>query len=275
MWATLRSQRIGLQSARYVDEWSAGWSAPSGVPINESHVKPIDYHRYGHDQATSHAHNWARAWVAAPGIHRFPWRRRVEDRRPLEHDRPPGWRERDGHPPRIAARSRPDDRPGESAARQRRAHGTALVAARTERSWPDRPGHLDRDGPPRERRGGAWHQGDPDDRQHPLLGLLRTRLGPAQVHAGRTGSGANAWPPRDPATYAALVAFLAQRYGERLAAIEVWNEPDQSNEAYFAGPNKPAALRRAAARGLPGDQAGRPEPCRCWRARSSAPTASS
>jgi hypothetical protein len=60
---------------------------------------------------------------------------------------------------------------------------------------------------------------------------------------------ANAWPPRDPATYAAFVAYLAQRYGSRLAAIEIWNEPDQSNELYFAGPEKAkryAALVRAA-----------------------------
>ncbi len=62
-------------------------------------------------------------------------------------------------------------------------------------------------------------------------------------------SDANAWPPRNPADYAAYVAFLAGRYGTRLAAIEVWNEPDQSNEAYLAGPNKArndAALLRAA-----------------------------
>jgi hypothetical protein len=64
-----------------------------------------------------------------------------------------------------------------------------------------------------------------------------------------TESDANAWPPRNPADYAAYVAFLAARYGTRLAAIEVWNEPDQSNEAYLAGPNKArndAALLRAA-----------------------------
>jgi len=63
------------------------------------------------------------------------------------------------------------------------------------------------------------------------------------------GSEANAWPPAKPADYAAFVAFLAQRYGTQLAAIEVWNEPDQANEAYFAGPNKAqlyAALLRAA-----------------------------
>jgi hypothetical protein len=52
------------------------------------------------------------------------------------------------------------------------------------------------------------------------------------------GGEANAWPPSDPATYAAFVAYLARRYGSNLAAIEVWNEPDQSNEDYFAGPDK-------------------------------------
>jgi hypothetical protein len=62
-------------------------------------------------------------------------------------------------------------------------------------------------------------------------------------------SPASAWPPSNPADYAAFVAYLAQRYGTRLAAIEVWNEPDQANQAYFAGPEKPrryAAILRAA-----------------------------
>jgi len=54
----------------------------------------------------------------------------------------------------------------------------------------------------------------------------------------RTGK-AGAWPPTNPATYAAFMAFLAQRYGPDLAALEVWNEPDQANELYLAGPNKP------------------------------------
>jgi hypothetical protein len=64
------------------------------------------------------------------------------------------------------------------------------------------------------------------------------------------GSGqANTWAPTHPADYAAFVAYLAQRYGTRLAAIEIWNEPDQANQLYFAGPNKAvryAALLRAA-----------------------------
>jgi Cellulase (glycosyl hydrolase family 5) len=60
---------------------------------------------------------------------------------------------------------------------------------------------------------------------------------------------ANAWPPREPAAYAAMVGYLAARYGTRLAAIEVYNEPDQANELYFAGPEKAqryAAILRAA-----------------------------
>jgi hypothetical protein len=62
-------------------------------------------------------------------------------------------------------------------------------------------------------------------------------------------SRANAWPPSDPTAYGAFTAFLARRYGTRLAAVEVWNEPDQRNEDYFAGPNKAqryAAVLRAA-----------------------------
>lgn len=74
------------------------------------------------------------------------------------------------------------------------------------------------------------------------LSLLR-RCAP-----GRS-SKATAWPPRNPTAFASVVAFLAGRYGTRLAAIEVWNEPDQANQKYFAGPDKPqryAALLRAA-----------------------------
>jgi beta-glucosidase/6-phospho-beta-glucosidase/beta-galactosidase len=48
--------------------------------------------------------------------------------------------------------------------------------------------------------------------------------------SGRTANGAGAWPPRDPSTYAAFLTALVQRYGTKLTAIEVWNEPDQSNE---------------------------------------------
>jgi polysaccharide biosynthesis protein PslG len=63
------------------------------------------------------------------------------------------------------------------------------------------------------------------------------------------GGKAQAWPPTSPASYGSFAAFIAARYGSKLAAIEVWNEPDQSNEDYLAGPNKAqhyAELLRAA-----------------------------
>jgi hypothetical protein len=62
-------------------------------------------------------------------------------------------------------------------------------------------------------------------------------------------SQANAWPPRDPAPYGTITGFLAARYGAKLAGIEVWNEPDQANQQYLAGPEKPqhyTAILRAA-----------------------------
>lgn len=54
------------------------------------------------------------------------------------------------------------------------------------------------------------------------------------------GGRAESWPPTSPSAYAALLGTLAARYGDELAAIEVWNEPDQANEDYFAGPSKAA-----------------------------------
>jgi hypothetical protein len=73
----------------------------------------------------------------------------------------------------------------------------------------------------------------------PLLGRCRAGASTA----------ANSWPPTATAPYAAVTSFLAARYGTRLAGIEIWNEPDHSNELYFAGPRKVeryAALLRAA-----------------------------
>jgi polysaccharide biosynthesis protein PslG len=66
--------------------------------------------------------------------------------------------------------------------------------------------------------------------------------------SGRS-SKANSWPPTKPADFASFASYLASRYGTLLTAIEVWNEPDQANEDYFAGPHKAehyAALLRAA-----------------------------
>jgi hypothetical protein len=69
----------------------------------------------------------------------------------------------------------------------------------------------------------------------------------------RRAGHANAWPPRHAAEYASFVAFLAQRYGTQFAALEVWNEPDQINQLYFAGPHKAeryATILKAAYRAI-------------------------
>jgi hypothetical protein len=51
---------------------------------------------------------------------------------------------------------------------------------------------------------------------------------------------AGSYPPSRPADYANFMRELAERYGDKLTALEVWNEPDQANEDYFAGPHKVA-----------------------------------
>ncbi|MHB1537106.1 MAG: glycoside hydrolase 5 family protein [Solirubrobacteraceae bacterium] len=63
------------------------------------------------------------------------------------------------------------------------------------------------------------------------------------------GNRAEAWPPRRAADFGAFAGTIAKLYGPQLAAIEVWNEPDQANEDYLDGPEKPrhyAELLKAA-----------------------------
>jgi hypothetical protein len=66
---------------------------------------------------------------------------------------------------------------------------------------------------------------------------------PDDVRKNCTGANAGSsavtrYPPAGTDGYVALSTFLAQRYGAKLTAFEIWNEPDQSNEYYWAGPNK-------------------------------------
>jgi hypothetical protein len=46
------------------------------------------------------------------------------------------------------------------------------------------------------------------------------------------------YQPADVQTAVPVSVFLVQRYGDKLGAYEVWNEPDQSNQKYWAGPDK-------------------------------------
>lgn len=74
-----------------------------------------------------------------------------------------------------------------------------------------------------------------------------TTTAPATLRDGcRTE--ATRYPPSDYRAFGRLAAFLADRYRGGLAALEIWNEPDQANEKYWAGPDKArryAALVRA------------------------------
>ena len=68
---------------------------------------------------------------------------------------------------------------------------------------------------------------------------------PAAVREDCSGPQANRadvwrYSPANPADAVPIHTFLAARYGAKLAAMEVWNEPDQANELYWAGPDKVA-----------------------------------
>jgi hypothetical protein len=76
-------------------------------------------------------------------------------------------------------------------------------------------------------------------RLRPLLTVFGTpcwaSTAPARLRQGCRGRwwerGVERYAPRDPADYARALAFLVRRYGARVAAWEVWNEPNQS--AFF------------------------------------------
>ena len=52
------------------------------------------------------------------------------------------------------------------------------------------------------------------------------------------------YPPADPRDAVPVATFLAGRYGAKLAAFEIWNEPDQANERTSPGPTRSGATPR-------------------------------
>ncbi|MCW3004715.1 MAG: glycoside hydrolase family 5 protein [Conexibacter sp.] len=75
----------------------------------------------------------------------------------------------------------------------------------------------------------CWASSAPDDLRQGCRGADRNR---AEIWR---------YAPADAASAVPVSAFLAQRYGTRLAAFQLWNEPDHVNQKYWAGPDK---LRR-------------------------------
>ena len=49
---------------------------------------------------------------------------------------------------------------------------------------------------------------------------------------------ATTFQPSDAETVVPISVFLVKRYADSLAAFQLWNEPDQANQKYFAGPDK-------------------------------------
>jgi hypothetical protein len=74
---------------------------------------------------------------------------------------------------------------------------------------------------------------------------------PEDIRRGCSGRwwerGVTAYPPRDPADYARAARAVARRWGDRIVALEIWNEP---NQRFFWNSDDPArdygALLRAA-----------------------------
>jgi hypothetical protein len=64
---------------------------------------------------------------------------------------------------------------------------------------------------------------------------------PDSLKQGCTGSwwdrGVDRYPPRDPTDYANAAAWVAQRWGSRLAALEVWNEPNLPDQSFLKAPD--------------------------------------
>lgn len=74
---------------------------------------------------------------------------------------------------------------------------------------------------------------------------------PPRLRQGCRGAwwerGVQDYPPRDPRDYGRAARFLTARYGTRLAALEIWNEPNLSYE-FLAPPGRKAARYAALVR---------------------------
>ena len=68
---------------------------------------------------------------------------------------------------------------------------------------------------------------------------------PEDLKQGCEGSwwdrGVTQYPPTNPADYGDIVRWMTSRYGDKLAAIEVWNEPTLDGKRFWVAPDRAAA----------------------------------
>ena len=79
--------------------------------------------------------------------------------------------------------------------------------------------------------------------QRRLKVLLLLQITPCWTHTDPTGQceeGGSDYPPADYDAYGRAAALLADRFGSRVSAIEIWNEPDHLSEEYWKGEDKAA-----------------------------------
>ena len=70
----------------------------------------------------------------------------------------------------------------------------------------------------------------------------------------------DAYPPRDPRDFADIARWVTSRYGANLAALELWNEPNQplARAQFLNGPDREAAYAEMVRAAYPAAKAGDP-----------------
>ena len=66
------------------------------------------------------------------------------------------------------------------------------------------------------------------------------------------------YPPRDPERYADVARWMTARYGTRLAALEIWNEPNLDADRFWIAPDEPRAYAELVKAAYPAAKAGDP-----------------
>lgn len=86
---------------------------------------------------------------------------------------------------------------------------------------------------------------------------------PAELRQGCAGAwwdrNVGAYPPRDPQDYADIAQWLTRRYGRSLAALEIWNEPNNTTtDRFWQARSKAAAYARLVKAAYPAAKRGNP-----------------